>query len=193
MTAARLRTVPGWISAVIALSATLWLISAGAAYAATTTDINKNVDNTLAHFERDVKGGKALVQRAAGVLVLPTVIKVGFGIGGESGVGALRIKGRTVAYYRMTGGSFGLQFGGQAASVMLVFMQHHALEHFRYSSGWQVGVDGSVTLVKIGAGGTINTATTNQPILAFVFGRTGFMYSLSLQGAKYTQIHPKAG
>ena len=182
-----------WLSALFALAAVMWLFSARVAHAATAREINHNVDNTLAKFYREVKGGKTLVQNAAGVLVFPTVIKAGIGIGGQTGVGALRIHGKTVAYYRTTGGSFGFQFGGQTASVMLVFMQKAALNNFRHSSGWEVGVDGSVTLVKIGAGGAINTATTNKPILAFVFGRTGFMYSLSLQGSKYSRIHPAQG
>ena len=36
-------------------------------------------------------------------------------------------------------------------------MTHDALERFRYTKGWKVGVDGSVTLVTIGAGGSLDS------------------------------------
>lgn len=38
--------------------------------------------------------------RAAGYLVFPLVIKVGVGVGGETGKGALIVGGKTVDYYR---------------------------------------------------------------------------------------------
>ena len=46
-----------------------------------------------------------------------------------------------------------MQLGAQKKTVILVFMQDEALNKFRARSVWQAGVDGSVALVELGAGG----------------------------------------
>jgi lipid-binding SYLF domain-containing protein len=51
-----------------------------------------------------------------------------------------------------------------------------------------VGVDGSVALLNLGAQASINSATINQPIVGFVFGQSGLMYNLSLEGAKISRL-----
>lgn len=93
-----------------------------------------------------------------------------FIIGGEYGEGALRIGGKTVGYYSTAAGSIGFQLGGQMMTVILVFMQEAALKDFRASSGWEVGVDGSVALVTVGAGGSVDTTNIKDPVVGFVFG-----------------------
>jgi hypothetical protein len=40
-------------------------------------------------------------------------------------------------------GSFGFQFGAQAKTIILVFLDEEALKRFRASEGWKAGVDGS--------------------------------------------------
>ena len=60
---------------------------------------------------------------------------------------------------------------------------------FRNSQGWEVGVDGSVALVEIGAGGSIDTSNIQDPIVGFVFGQKGLMYNLTLEGSKMTRIY----
>jgi len=112
------------------------------------------------------------------------VIKAGFGIGGEYGEGALRIRGRTVDYYSIA--SF--QLGAQARTVIIVFLEKEALRKFRRSEGWRVGVDGSVALVKIGAGGTLDSINVNEPVVAFVIGQKGLMYNLTLEGSKISRL-----
>ena len=72
--------------------------------------------------------------------------------------------------------------------MILVFIQQGALKKFRESSGWKVGVDGSVALIKVGAGGSIDTTNIKDPIVAFVFGQKGLMYNLTLEGSKFTKI-----
>ena len=61
--------------------------------AASGPGIDADVDLTLAHFYDQVYGSRELVDRAAGVLVFPSVVKAGMGFGGEYGEGALRIPG----------------------------------------------------------------------------------------------------
>jgi lipid-binding SYLF domain-containing protein len=150
--------------------------------------IDAKVDDALQRFKKDVGGASNLLNIAEGVLVFPDVIKAGFGIGGEYGEGALRIKGKSVDYYSTAAASIGLQIGAQQKTVILVFTEKKALKKFQLSDGWEVGVDGSVALVELGAGGSIDTTNIKDPIVGFVFGNKGLMYNLTLEGSKFSKL-----
>ena len=158
------------------------------AHAASAQEIDIKVDAALERFEREVGGGKEFLARSEAILVFPNVIKAGFGIGGEYGEGALRIGGKTVNYYSTAAASIGFQLGAQSKIVVLVFLEKAALEAFQRSEGWKAGVDGSVALVTLGAGGAIDTESIKDPIVAFIFGNKGLMYNLTIEGSKYTRI-----
>jgi lipid-binding SYLF domain-containing protein len=174
-----------------------WLVLAGFlgvflwapfAHGMTAKEIDGSVDVALERFEKEVKGATELLQKAKGVLVFPMVIKAGVGIGGEYGEGALRIGGKTVDYYNTASASVGIQMGIQGKTVILVFMEEEALRKFRESWGWEAGVDGSVALIKLGAGGSIDTTNIKDSIVGFVLGQKGLMYNLTLEGSKYTKL-----
>jgi len=156
--------------------------------AKTAKEIDVSVDVALEQLQREVPGGKEFLASGKGLLVLPHVLKAGFGFGGEYGEGALRIEGKSVDYYSIASASFGLQFGAQEKTVVLVFMQEESLKAFRRSEGWKAGVDGSVALVTAGAGGSIDTTKINDPIVGFVFGQKGLMYNLTLEGSKFNKL-----
>ena len=139
-------------------------------YGATAKEIEANVDTALKLFDQ-VKGGKEFLQKANGVLVLPGVFKAGLIVGGEYGEGALRIGGKTVDYYSIAAGSFGLQIGGQKKNVIVVFLEEGALKSFRASSGWKVGADGSVAAINVGAGASIDTTQIKETIVSVIFGQ----------------------
>jgi lipid-binding SYLF domain-containing protein len=120
--------------------------------------------------------------------VFPSVIKAGIGIGGEYGEGALLIRGRTVAYYNTVSASVGFQLGAQARSIVIVFMTEDALYSFRRVHGWKIGVDGSVALITVGVGGSIDSSKITNPIVGFIFDNKGLMYNLTLEGSKITRI-----
>jgi lipid-binding SYLF domain-containing protein len=162
---------------------------ADTAGAATAREIDVSVDVMLEKFETDVGGAKEFLSDAKGVLVFPKVIKVGFGIGGEYGEGALRIGGQTVAYYNTIAGSFGFQFGAQAKTIMLVFLNADTLNQFRESAGWQIGVDGSVAVMDLGTGISVDSRKFNDPIVGFVFDQKGLMINLTLEGSKFTKLN----
>ena len=161
------------------------------ARAETAAVIDQRVDEALANFSKQVGGARKLMQEAAGVLVFPKVYKAGLIVGGEYGEGALRIRGRTVEYYTTAAASLGLQLGAQKKTIILLFMRRDVLERLRNSKGWKVGVDASVTLVDVGAGGSMDSAQLNKPILGFVLGRAGLMYNLTLEGSKITKFSPR--
>jgi lipid-binding SYLF domain-containing protein len=174
--------------ALLAAAATLvWAPSDAQASAAR---INANVHASLNDFFRQVPGGRDLANHAAGILVFPTVVKAGFGFGGEYGEGALLVGGRTVGFYNLVSASFGFQFGAQARTVIIMFMTPGALTGFDRKAGWKVGVDGSVALITIGAGASIDTDKITSPVIGFVLDPTGLMYNLTLEGSKISRINP---
>ena len=158
------------------------------AAADSAAEIDINVDAALKRFYLEADGGEALAAAADGVLVFPSVLKAGFGIGGEYGESALRIKGETVAYYNTASASIGFQIGAQTKTVILLFLKADALAKFRASDGWEVGVDGSVALVELGAGKSLDSNPITDPVVGFVLSNKGLMYNLTLEGSKITKL-----
>ena len=156
--------------------------------AASAKEIDIKVNDALKRFYKDVGGAKEFIKESKGVLVFPDVIKAGFGIGGEYGEGALRIGGKTVQYYSTAAASIGLQLGAQMKTVIIVFLNEKELKKFRKSDGWEAGVDGSVALVEMGAGTSIDTSNIKDPIVGFVFGNKGLMFNLTLEGSKFSKL-----
>ncbi len=161
------------------------------ARAATKKEIDASVDVALERFAKDVNGADAFLKAAKGVLVMPRVKQAGFVIGAKYGNGALRVNGKSVGYYNMSAVSAGLQIGAEESNVILCFMDEAALKKFRGSKGWQVGLDGNVVLVTLGAGGSVDTTKLKEPIVGFVFGQAGLMAGVSLEGLKFTKTNPK--
>jgi lipid-binding SYLF domain-containing protein len=71
-----------------------------------------------------------------------------------------------------------------------MFMTEDALEGFRRRAGWKIGVDGSVTIITVGVGGSIDTDKIVSPVIGFVLDQKGLMYNLTLEGSKISQIDP---
>jgi lipid-binding SYLF domain-containing protein len=80
-------------------------------FAASAEEIESDVGFALKRFGKEVQGSSAIIKKANGVLVFPSVIKAGFGIGGEYGEGAIRVGGKTVDYYNTAEASIGFQLG----------------------------------------------------------------------------------
>ncbi len=156
--------------------------------AGTAGEINAGVNATLDRTFRQIPGTRALAAKAAGILVFPTVVKAGVGIGGEYGEGAMRVGGKTVAYYNTVAASVGFQLGAQARSVIIMFMTADALASFQRVDGWKVGVDGSVALITVGAGGSFDTDKITSPVIGFITDNKGLMYNLTLEGSKISRI-----
>ena len=156
-------------------------------YAATAREIDVSVDVALERFHKQVKGAQEFTKSAKALLILPKVVKGGFFVGGEYGEGALRIGGKTVAYYNIASASFGLTFGGQQKDIIIAFMTDEALSKFRKSENWEAGVDGNIALVE-GVGATVSTETIKDPIVGFVFGVKGLIADASFKGSKLTKL-----
>jgi lipid-binding SYLF domain-containing protein len=182
----KLRTPLSLLCAFVVCTA---LIGSPQAFAKSSFQIDAGVKETLDLFHDKVAGAKGMIKRADGMLVFPSVIKAGLGIGGEYGEGALMINGKTVDYYSTAAGSIGFQLGAQKKSIVILFNDKLALKSFRRSKGWKAGVDASIAVIKLGAGGYIDTEKLNEPIVGFVFGQKGLMYNLTLEGSKFTKLN----
>lgn len=156
--------------------------------AASKIEIDIGVEDALTRFKKEVGGATAFLKNAKGILVFPKVFKAGFGVGGEYGEGALLIKTKTIDYYSTAAASIGLQWGAQQKSIVIVFLDSKQLKNFQNSDGWEVGVDGSVALVEVGAGASINSKSIKDPVVAFVFGNKGLMYNLTIEGSKFSKL-----
>jgi len=155
----------------------------------TSNRIDREANTALQVFRQEINGAQQFLDQAAGYLVFPRVIKVGVGVGAETGEGVLRIGGQSVDYYRTSSGSIGFQAGAQAKSVVIAFMTKNSLQQFRNSSGWKVGIDGSIALIDIGIGKSIDTDNIRDPVIGFIFGSRGLMYNLTLEGSKFSKLH----
>ncbi|MBL8271487.1 lipid-binding SYLF domain-containing protein, partial [Steroidobacter sp.] len=131
-----------------------------------------------------------LMERAYAVAVIPTVIKVGLGIGGRRGKGVLVIRKDTgqwsnPVFINLTGGSFGFQVGVQSTDVVLVFTSKQSIEGI---------VGGKVTLgadasVAAGPVGRQSSAATDIGLTAQVYSysrASGLFAGVALDGSAIT-------
>jgi lipid-binding SYLF domain-containing protein len=164
------------------------LATAPDSHAASAREIDGQVRETLDRFFYKIGGARELTNKSVGILVFPSVVKAGFGVGGEYGEGALLIRGGTVDYYNTLSASVGFQLGVQERSVIIMFMTPQALDQFRRTAGWKVGVDGSVAIITLGAGASIDTNKITSPVVGFILDPKGLMYNLTLEGSKISRI-----
>ncbi len=150
--------------------------------------IELSADEAVQEFYEQIDGSEIFLKQSAGYLVFPRALRAGLGVGAETGEGVLRVNGSTVDFFRISSGSIGLQAGAQARSIIICFMTQKALDDFRNSSGWRVGVDGSVALIDVGAGKTIDSQNVRDPVVGFIFNSSGLMANLTLEGTRFTKI-----
>ena len=95
----------------------------------------------------------SILRRAEGIAVFPSTVKAGFIFGGQRGRGVL--SGRTdkgwspPTFMTLTGGSFGLQAGGQATDIVFVIMNRRGLENF-IRNQFKFGADASAAAGPVG-------------------------------------------
>src|SRR5262245_48900744 len=150
-------------------------------HAASKAEIEHDANETLHSFVRQFEGARELANKAVGILVFPSVIKAGIGFGGEYGEGILLNQQKVVGYYNLISASFGFQLGVQERSVIIMFMTDDALRGFENRAGWKVGVDGSIAIITVGVGGSLDTDKVVSPVIGFILDQKGLMYNLTLE------------
>ncbi len=133
-----------------------------------------------------------LLAKSKGALIVPSLVKGGFVLGGEGGSGVLLARNAQSnwsypAFYTLGGGSVGLQIGVKDAEVIFVIMTDKGMEQV-LKNQFKMGVDASLAIGPIGAG--VEAATTlalGADIYAFSKAR-GLFGGGSFQG---TIIYPR--
>lgn len=175
------------------VSALLLALAAAAtpAHAKSAADIERESGAALQGLLAKNDAARSLARDAKAILVFPSIVKGGFLFGGAFGAGALRVGNRVDGFYRTVSASYGLQAGLQSYGYALFFMNDKALEYFRKSEGWEVGVGPTLVVADAGLSGSLSTTTARSDIYAFFFDQQGLMAGLGLQGTKIFRIHPK--
>lgn len=150
--------------------------------------IDANVDASLGKLYVQIPGSRELVGKATGVLVFPSVVSAGLVVGASYGKGELRSGSQVTGYYSSAAGSVGLIAGADSKAVFVLFMTQAAYDRFVASHGWTAGVDASVAMLKLGADGSVDTASAQPDVSGFVLSNGGLMANLSIDGTKVTHL-----
>ncbi len=155
---------------------------------ASASEIDRDAELALDLLTREIVESKLILNQAYGYLVFPRIVKVGMGIGLETGEGVLKVSELSTDYYRISSGSLGFQAGAQAKAVVIAFMTEDLLNSFQNNPGWKVGVDGHVTVIDRGLSQSLDSDNILDSVVAFVFDSRGLMYSLTLEGSVFTKL-----
>jgi len=124
--------------------------------------------------------------KSVGYLVIPSVGKAGFGIGGARGKGVLYENDAVTAVITMTQLSFGFQWGGQAYSQFIFFEDAATLTNFKRGN-YELGAQASAVAVTAGVSAD---AEFNGGMAIFTQAKGGLMYEASVGGQKF-KVEPK--
>jgi lipid-binding SYLF domain-containing protein len=177
-------------AASVALAALMPLTLSSAVHAASRAEKVESAESALHRLEASEPRARFFARHAKAVLVFPSILKAGFIFGGETGNGVLLEHGKPAGYYNLSGGSWGLQIGGQDFSYALFFMTDSSLNYLKKTDGFDVGTGPSIVVINAGAGAEANVTTITHDVYAFPFNQKGLMADLTLQGTKITRVHP---
>jgi len=135
---------------------------------------------------------RSIMEKAEGIAVFPSLIKAGFGIGGQRGHGVLSVRDKKTggwsspAFLTITGGSIGLQFGAQAIDLVLVVNNQRGLEQL-VKNQFKVGADAGVAAGPVGREASASTdIQMRAQILSYSRAR-GLFAGITLNGSTIRQ------
>ena len=109
------------------------------------------LDEIMAAPDRGIP--EEVIGSAECVAIVPSLLKGGFVFGGEYGRGVATCRNANgwsaPAFFRIGGGSFGLQIGGQAVDLVMLIMNHRGMQHL-LSSHFKLGADASAAAGPVG-------------------------------------------
>jgi lipid-binding SYLF domain-containing protein len=127
---------------------------------------------------------KENLNQAKGLIIIPSLLKAGFFIGGSGGSGILIVKDDKTgqwsqpAFYTLGAGSLGIQFGAEAAEIIMMVKTRKAVDKL-FTSSFKLGGDTSIAVGPVGSGVKSNIVAD---ILSFT--RTKGAYAgVSLEGS----------
>ncbi|MGC2540071.1 MAG: lipid-binding SYLF domain-containing protein, partial [Candidatus Sulfotelmatobacter sp.] len=125
------------------------------------------------------------------IAVIPSMVKIAVGFGGShgKGVAVCRLEnGRwsAPAPITITGGSWGLQLGGQAVDLVLVVMNQQGMEHL-LSSKFKIGADASAAAGPVGRDAGADTDWKMKAEMLTYSRARGLFAGVDLNGSAITQ------
>jgi lipid-binding SYLF domain-containing protein len=172
-------------------AAALGSFAAKSVMAAPTTDqieLVRKSNVVLAEARHDPEFGSSsdLFQTAKGVMVVPSLVKGGFFVGGEGGNAILMARHGNQwsypAFYVLASASFGLQIGLEVAEVVLFVMSDRALNAWM-TNEVRLGGSAGLTVLVLGSNASIST-TTNARFDVIAWAKAKGAYAgISLEGS----------
>ena len=133
---------------------------------------------------------QAILGKAEGIAIFPSTLKGGFIVGGMRGRGVLSARNSGTwsapAFLTLTGGSLGLQIGGQAADIILVIQDRRGLENL-VRNQFKLGADVGVAAGPVGRNGEASTdLQMRAQILSYSRSR-GLFAGITINGSTVRQ------
>jgi len=132
-----------------------------------------------------------LIDRAQCVAVFPSVIKAGFIVGGLRGKGLVSCRRSggswgAPSYLTISGGSFGLQIGGQAVDLVMLIMNDDGIEGLLQDK-FEIGAGAAASAGPVGRNTHVSTdILLKSQIISYSRSR-GLFAGLELKGAVINQ------
>lgn len=131
-----------------------------------------------------------ILEDAKCIAVIPSMVKFAIGIGGNHGKGVATCRTANgwsaPAPITITGGSWGLQLGGQAVDLVLLVMNQQGMDHL-LSSKFKIGADASAAAGPVGRNAEASTDwKMKSEILSYSRAR-GLFAGVDLSGSAITQ------
>ncbi len=151
---------------------------------------------TVSELVRDTYRGvpRDVLKAAQGVVIIPNMLQAGFVFGARIGRGIVLVRDTATGewsnpfFIRMTGGSFGLQAGANANSMMLVFRDRRTIDRFLMGMNkLTFGVDASFALGPTGSGIGANTDPSLQADI-LVYSRSRGLYAGAAIGGAVARV-----
>ncbi len=131
-----------------------------------------------------------VMSEAKCVAVIPSMVKVAFGIGGSHGKGVATCRTATgwsaPAPITITGGSWGLQLGGQAVDLVMIVTNDQGMQHL-LSSKFKLGVDASAAAGPVGRNAGADTDWKMKAEVLTYSRARGIFAGIDLSGSAITQ------
>ena len=135
---------------------------------------------------------RAIMEKAEGIAVFPSLIKGGFVVGGQRGHGVLSVRDKKTggwsppAFLTITGGSIGAQFGAQAIDLVLVVNNQRGLEQL-VKNQFKVGADAGVAAGPVGREASASTDLQMRAMILSYSRARGLFAGITLNGSTIRQ------
>ena len=124
------------------------------------------------------------------IAVVPSMIKIAIGFGGNHGKGAATCKTANgwsaLAPVTITGGSWGLQLGGQAVDLVMVIMNEQGMQHL-LASKFKLGAEASAAAGPVGRDAGADTDWKMRAEVLTYSRARGIFAGIDLNGSAITQ------